>query len=77
MDNLDAFWGEVLWSDETKFYLIGLKNKAYVWTSKDKAFIAMNTAALVKHGGCSMMFWDCFAVSVTGLLYRLVRIPKE
>ena len=58
---------EILGSDETKIELFGLNAKCPVWRKP-------GTIPTVKHGGGSIMLWQCFLGAATG---RLVRIEGE
>ena len=44
---------KIIWSDETKFELLGLNVKHHVWRK-------LGTILTVKHGGGSIMLWDVF-----------------
>ena len=55
---------KILWSDETKIELFGLKAKRHVWRKP-------GSIPTVKHGGGSIMLWGCCTGAGTG---RLVRI---
>ena len=48
-------WKKVLWSDETKIELSGLKAKRYVWRKTNTAHHPEHTTPTVKHGGGSIM----------------------
>jgi hypothetical protein len=43
----------ILWSDETKIELFGLKAKHHVWRKP-------GNLPMVKDGGGSIMLWGCF-----------------
>uniref|UniRef100_A0AAZ3QN80 Tc1-like transposase DDE domain-containing protein n=1 Tax=Oncorhynchus tshawytscha TaxID=74940 RepID=A0AAZ3QN80_ONCTS len=58
---------KILWSDETKIELFGLNAKHHVWKTP-------GTIPTVKHGGGSIMLWECFSAAGTG---RLVRIKAK
>ena len=68
VDKPQSFWENVLWTDETKLELFGKSHQPYVYRRKNEAFKEKNTMPTVKHGGSSVMFWDCFAASGTGCL---------
>ena len=55
---------KILWSDETKTELFGLKFKCHIWRKP-------GIITLVKHGGDSIMQWECFSVAGTGGLVRI------
>ena len=58
---------KILWSDENKIELFGLKAKLNLWMKP-------GTIPKVKHGGVCIMLWGCFSVTWTG---RLVRIEGK
>ena len=57
----------ILWSDETKMKLFGLNAKRHVW--RKPGIIPM-----VKHGGDSIMLWECFSAAGAA---RLVSIEGK
>jgi hypothetical protein len=59
----------ILWSDETKIKLFRLNAKFHIWKKP-------GTIPTVKHGGGSIMLWECFSAAGTGRLVRIV-IPKK
>ena len=58
---------KILWSDENKIELFGLKAKRHIWRKP-------GTIPMVKHGGGSIIRWRCFLAAGTG---RLVRIEGK
>ena len=62
------FWKSILWSDESKFELLGSKRRAYVYRKPGEEFKERNTTATVKHGGKSRKLWGCFSWHGTGHL---------
>ena len=71
VDDTADMWKKVLWSDETKIELFGLKSKRYVWRKPKTAHYPVNTIPSVKHGGGSIMLWGCFSSAGTGKLVRI------
>lgn len=71
LDKPEAFWNNVLWTDETKIELFGHNQRRYVWRKKGEAFQEKNTLPTVKHGGGSIMLWGCVAASGTGNIVRV------
>ena len=65
---------KILWSDETKIELFGVNARLHVWRKPGTAHHQANTIPTVKHGGGSIMLWECFSVARTG---RLVRIEGK
>uniref|UniRef100_A0AAQ4RPP4 Tc1-like transposase DDE domain-containing protein n=1 Tax=Gasterosteus aculeatus aculeatus TaxID=481459 RepID=A0AAQ4RPP4_GASAC len=65
---------KILSSDETKIELFGLNAKRHVWRKAGAAHHLANTIPTVKHGGGSIMLWECFSAGGTG---RLVRIEGK
>ena len=62
---------KVLWSDETKILLYGLKAKHYVWRKTNTARHPKHAIPTVKHGGGSIMLWGCFSAVGTGKLVKV------
>ena len=67
----EAMWQKVLWSDETNMELFGRNEKRYVWHKPNTAHQAKNTISTVKHGGGSIMLWECFSSAGTGALVKI------
>lgn len=77
LDKPQAFWDNVLWTDETKVELFGNAHKQFVHRRHNEVFEEKNTILTVKHGGGSIMLWGCFAASGTGGLDRITGIMKS
>lgn len=71
IDKPDAFWKQVLWTDEVKIELFGRNEQRYVWRRKGTEFNEKNLCPTVKHGGGSIMLWGCIAASGTGNISRV------
>lgn len=61
IEESDAFFHKILWSDETKIELFPSNGPSYVWRPRGKAFEERYTVPTVKHGGGSIMMWGCFS----------------
>ena len=57
------YWKNVLWTGELKVEFFGLNENRYVWRKPTTAFQHKNLILTMKHGGGSIMVWDCFAAS--------------
>lgn len=53
-----------------RLFFLGHNDKRYAWKNKGEALKPKNTVSDVNHGG-SIMLWGFFAVSGTGMLYKL------
>ncbi len=62
------YWNHVLWSDETKINLFGSDGVKGVWQQPDEDYKYKCVLPTVKHGGGSVMVWDCRSASGTGEL---------
>lgn len=61
-----AFWNNVLWSDETKINLFGSDGVHRVWRKANADNDVTNTTPTVKHGGGSIMLWGCMSAKGVG-----------
>lgn len=71
-----SFWKKVIWSDESKFMLIGGKQRRKVWRTKGTSLNDRNITKTVKHGGGSIMVWGCFSWFGAGNLHLVDGIMK-
>ena len=77
------FWKRVLWSDESKFNLLGTDGKVMVQRAPKEEFQPACTVPTVTHGGGNVQVWGCFAwnevgnlafidSNMTGYMYKVV-----
>ncbi|GFU02780.1 transposable element Tc1 transposase [Trichonephila clavipes] len=57
----DNFWKKVIFSDESKFNIFGSDGRRTVWRKPNTVLDPKNLRPTVKHGGGSVMVWDCMA----------------
>ncbi|GFX84245.1 transposable element Tc1 transposase [Trichonephila clavipes] len=62
------FWEKVLFSDESKFCIFGIKGRKLVWRKQGTALEKENLVPKVKHGGGGVMVWGCMAANGVGRL---------
>lgn len=62
------FWNNVIFSDESKFCIFGIKGRKLVWRKPGTALDIQNLAPTVKHGGGGLMVWGCMAANGVGSL---------
>ena len=64
-------WLKVMWSDESPFSLFPKRGKVYVRRRPGEEFQRQYLKPTVKHGGGSIMVWDCVSGAGIGKLRRL------
>ncbi|GFW11119.1 transposable element Tcb1 transposase [Trichonephila clavipes] len=64
----DEFWNTVICSDESKFNIFGSDGRQYVWRKPNTELEKQHFTPTVKHGGGSVLVWDCMAANGTGKL---------
>ena len=64
-------WRTVLFSDESKFNIIGSDGMCYVRRPVNKRLQARYCKKTVKHGGGNVMVWGCFSAAGVGPLHRI------
>ncbi|CAK9820308.1 Transposable element Tcb1 transposase [Anthophora plagiata] len=65
------FWKRVLWTDESKFELLGLKQRLRVWRKTGEELEDRHLQKTVKHGGGNIMVWGCFSWEAVGQLIKI------
>ncbi|GFS63783.1 transposable element Tc1 transposase [Trichonephila clavipes] len=60
------FWRTVIFSDEGKFCIFGIKGCKLVWRKPCTALQKEHLVATVKHGGGAVMVWGCMANNDVG-----------
>lgn len=70
----ESKWRSILFSDESKFNIIGSDGMCYVRRPAGKRIEARYCKKTVKHGGGSVMVWGCFSGAGVGPLHKIVGI---
>ncbi|KAK1791022.1 hypothetical protein P4O66_002074 [Electrophorus voltai] len=71
LEDSEADWFKVLWSDETKIEVFVADHTRGVWREDGTAYDPNNTIPTVKHGGGNIMMWGCFSAKGPGHLVRI------
>ncbi|GBP15725.1 Transposable element Tc1 transposase, partial [Eumeta japonica] len=64
----EDFWKKVLFSDESKYCIFGIKGRQLVWRKPCTALNPKNLKPTVKHGGGGVMVWGCMSSKGVGNL---------
>ena len=65
-------WQRVLWSDESKFNLVGNDSRRiFVWRRQNETYKSECLQGTVKHGGGSIMVWGCMSSFGPGHLHQV------
>ncbi len=64
----ETWWTDVIFCDESKFYLFGSDGRTMVWRKPNEELKKLNLHATVKHGDGGVMVWGCFSASGVGNL---------
>lgn len=66
-----------MWTDESKFELFGSKRTVYVRRLRSEKMLPQCVVPTVKHGGGSIMIWECFSGHGVGDLFQVEGILKK
>lgn len=64
-------WKRVLWTDESKFEIFGSKRRVFVRRKVGERMMKQRVVPTVKHGGGSVMVWDCFGGNNVGDIVKI------
>lgn len=64
-------WNGVLFSDESKFNLVGSDGQQWCWRTPGDKLNARSVSKKVKHGGGSVMVWGVITPNGVGRLHRI------
>uniref|UniRef100_A0A8R1DVH7 Transposase Tc1-like domain-containing protein n=1 Tax=Caenorhabditis japonica TaxID=281687 RepID=A0A8R1DVH7_CAEJA len=70
-------WNKVLWSDESKYLMIGTDGVTLVRRPGDKRNDPKYQVPTVKHCGGNVMVWGCFHANGVGPLIRITEIMNR
>ncbi len=68
-DRDEDYWYSILWSDETKINVFGTDGFKTVWRRKGEEYKEKCMVPTVKHGGGSVLMWDCMSAAGVGELH--------
>ncbi|GFY01867.1 transposable element Tc1 transposase [Trichonephila clavipes] len=71
------FWRTVIFSDEGKFCIFGIKGCKLIWRKPCTALQKEHLVPTVKHGGGGVMVWGCMESNNVGSWSILSRSSKE
>ncbi len=71
LDDSEADWRKVIWSDKTELELFGHDTTKTVWCWAGEAYKPCNTIPTAKHGGSSIMLLGCFSANGPGHLVHI------
>ena len=65
-------WGQVLWSDESKFKIYMSDGRQWVWRKQGSPLGKNDVTPTVKFGGGHVMVWGCISSAGVGNLCKIV-----
>ena len=68
------FWNRVIFSDESKYCIFGIKGRQIVWRKNSTAFDKENLIPTVKHGAGGVLVWGCMGANGVGNLHFIENI---
>ncbi|KMQ83819.1 paired box protein and transposase domain containing protein [Lasius niger] len=70
-------WAKVLWTDESKFEVFGLKRRVFVRRTPKEKMLPDCVVPTVKHGGGSVIVWGSFCAAGVGNIVKIDGIHKK
>ncbi|GBN32391.1 Transposable element Tc1 transposase [Araneus ventricosus] len=64
----ETYWNNVLFADQSKFYIFGSDGRIMVWRRKNEELNPKNFVGRVKYGGGDVLVWGCMSASGLGNL---------
>lgn len=69
LDEPSEFWEKVLFTDESKYNIVGWDGRLKVWRLPGQGLNPKYTAKTVKHGNGGLMVWGCMSAKGVGKLH--------
>ncbi|GFV63279.1 hypothetical protein TNCV_1520981 [Trichonephila clavipes] len=66
------FWEKVLFSDESKFFIFGIKGRKLVWRKQGTTLEKGNLVRTIKHGGGGVMVWGAWQPKIADLSHSVL-----
>lgn len=73
----EAYWNDVIFTDESIFNIFGSHGRRMVWRKKKEEIKFKNLRLTVKHGGGSVLVWDCISTHGPGELAFIENIMNR
>ena len=70
-------WHRVVWSDETKIKCFNSDGRTWSWIRDNETLQARNIKQTVKHGGGSIMIWNCISATGVGWMCKIDSIMTK